>query len=70
MGIISKGSNIDGVCGKVKGNIHTTVGVTVPGKIVHWIKSFKATEKIIAALKVKVKILTSDWSAQVGQLRY
>ena len=44
MGIISKSSNIDGVCGKVKGNVYTTVGVTVPGKIVHWIKSFKATE--------------------------
>ena len=44
MGIISKGSILKGVCGSVKNNFYSTIGVTVPGKVVRWIKSFKEPE--------------------------
>ena len=42
MGIQSKGYGKK--CGVVKNKFYTTIGVTVPGKVVNWIKNFDQPE--------------------------
>ena len=42
MGIISGG--FTDTCGKAKNNFFSTVSVTVPGKVLRWIKSLKQKE--------------------------
>ena len=47
MGIISKGSTYKQTCGLVKNEFYTTIGVTVPGKVVHWVKNLKEVKKCL-----------------------